>query len=94
MGVNNAELWNNIGLCCFYSSQYDMAVGCFERALSLCGDEDMADVWYNIGHLGVALGDHGLAYQAFKVRVCIGIYTCILCLCASLPTLSRLSHPT
>jgi tetratricopeptide repeat protein 8 len=21
MGVNNAELWNNLGLCCFYASQ-------------------------------------------------------------------------
>jgi len=71
MGVNNTELWNNIGLCCFYSAQYDMAVGCFDRALSLSGDEDMADVWYNIGHLGVALGDHGLAYQAFKVAVSV-----------------------
>lgn len=28
----------------------------------------MADVWYNVGHVGVALGDLGLAYQAFKVR--------------------------
>jgi tetratricopeptide repeat protein 8 len=71
MGVNNTELWNNIGLCCFYSSQYDMAIGCFDRALSLSSDDDMADVWYNIGHLGVALGDHGLAYQAFKVAVSV-----------------------
>lgn len=71
MGVNNTEVWNNIGLCCFYSSQYDMALGCFERALSLAGDEEMADVWYNIGHVGVSLGDLGLAYQAFKVAVSI-----------------------
>jgi tetratricopeptide repeat protein 8 len=69
MGVNNAEIWNNIGLCCFYSSQYDMALGCMERALSLAADEEMADVWYNIGHIGISLGDHGLAYQAFKVSV-------------------------
>jgi hypothetical protein len=46
MGVNNTEVWNNIGLCCFYSSQYDMALGCFERALGMSGDDDMADVWY------------------------------------------------
>jgi tetratricopeptide repeat protein 8 len=26
---------------------------------------------YNIGHIGVALGDLGLAYQAFKVAVSI-----------------------
>ncbi len=71
MGVNNSELWNNIGLCCFYSAQYDMAIGCFDRALALSSDDDMADVWYNIGHLGVAMGDHGLAYQAFKVAVSV-----------------------
>lgn len=71
MGVNNTEIWNNIGLCCFYSSQYDMALGCFDRALAHSGDDDMSDVWYNIGHLGVSLGDHGLAYQAFKVAVSV-----------------------
>lgn len=46
MGVNNTELWNNLGLCCFYASQYDMALNCFERALSLASDDNMADVWY------------------------------------------------
>lgn len=88
MGVNSPEVWNNIGLCCFFSSQYDMALGCFERALVLAGDEEMSDLWwvdivfshicfslhfkrYNIGHVGISLGDLGLAYQAFKVAVSI-----------------------
>jgi len=71
MGVNNTEVWNNVGLCCFYSSQYDMALGCFDRALSLADDDVMADVWYNIGHVGVSLGDLGLAYQAFKIALSI-----------------------
>lgn len=71
MGVNNTELWNNLGLCCFYASQYDMALNCFERALSMASDDNMADVWYNIGHIGVSLGDLGLAYQAFKVAVSV-----------------------
>lgn len=71
MGINSAELWNNIGLCCFYSSQYDMALGCFDRALNLSSDEEMADTWYNIGHIGIALGDLGMAYQAFKIVISI-----------------------
>ena len=71
MGVINAELWNNIGLCCFYAAQYDLSLGCFERALSLSSDDTMADIWYNIGHIGISLGDLGLAYQAFKVTVSI-----------------------
>ena len=54
-GVNSAELWNNLGLCCFHASQYDMALGCFERAFRLADDASMADVWYNIGQ--VALGE-------------------------------------
>ena len=70
-GVNNTELWNNVGLCCFYAAQYDMSLGCFERALALANDDSMADVWYNIGHVGVALGDLGLAYQAFKVAASV-----------------------
>ena len=31
MGVTNAELWANLGLCCFYSSQYDMCLGCLDQ---------------------------------------------------------------
>jgi tetratricopeptide repeat protein 8 len=45
MGVNNTELWTNIGLSCFYCSQYDITLSCFERALSLADDSNMADIW-------------------------------------------------
>jgi len=71
MGVNTAELWNNLGLCCFYASQYDMTLNCFERALQLADDSNMADVWYNIGHLAIGIGDLGLAYQAFKIAISV-----------------------
>ena len=71
MGIKSSPLFNNIGLCCFYASQYDMALSCFDRALTLATDEEMADIWYNVGHVGVALGDLGLAHQAFKVSVSI-----------------------
>ena len=53
MGVYNTELFNNLGLCCFYAQQYDMALNCFERALNLATDENMADVWYNIGQVAL-----------------------------------------
>ena len=36
---------------------------CLDRALSIADDDQMADVWYNIGHIGISLGDLGLAYQ-------------------------------
>lgn len=53
MGIYNAELFNNLGLCCFYAQQFDMTIPCFERALSLAKDEDVADVWYNISHIAI-----------------------------------------
>ena len=71
MGVATTELWTNLGLCCFFAAQYDIALSCFDRALSLASDEDMADVWYNIGHVAVGIGDLGLAYQAFRVAVSV-----------------------
>ncbi len=71
MGVNNTELWNNLGLCCFYASQYDMTISCFERALTLAGDDNLSDVYYNIGQLAIGIGDLGLAYQAFKVSMSV-----------------------
>lgn len=71
MGVNNTELWNNLALCCFYSSQYDMALSCFERALAMAGDDNMADVWFNIGQVAIGIGDLSLAYQALKVSISV-----------------------
>lgn len=71
MGINNTELWNNIGLCCFYASQYDMTLSCFEKALALASDDNMADVWYNVGHVAIGLGDLNLAYQALKVAISV-----------------------
>ncbi len=62
-GVASSELWNNMGLCCFFASQYDMALSCFDRALGIAdSDEVRAEVWYNIGHIGIGIGDLGLAY--------------------------------
>lgn len=29
----------------------------------------MSEVWYNIGHVAIGIGDVGLAYQAFRVAV-------------------------
>jgi len=37
----------------------------------MADDDQMADVWFNIGHIGISLGDLGLAYQAFKVAVSV-----------------------
>nr|XP_046164498.1 tetratricopeptide repeat protein 8-like isoform X2 [Oncorhynchus gorbuscha] len=70
MGVYNCQLYNNLGLCCFYAQQYDMTLSSFERALALvANDEEQADVWYNIGHVAVGIGDLTLASQCFKLAL-------------------------
>jgi len=53
MGVYNAELFNNLGLCCFYAQQYDMTLTCFERALAIADENTVADIWFNIGHIAI-----------------------------------------
>ena len=54
MGVYNAELYNNLGLCCFYAQQYDMTLTSFERALSLSGDDaTTSEIWYNVGQVAM-----------------------------------------
>ncbi|RWS06118.1 Tetratricopeptide repeat protein 8-like protein [Dinothrombium tinctorium] len=62
MGTCNAELYNNIGLCCYYSQQFDMTITCFERALMYSdSDETTADIWYNLAHIVLGAGDRQLA---------------------------------
>ncbi|XP_058511317.1 tetratricopeptide repeat protein 8 isoform X3 [Ochotona princeps] len=70
MGVYNCQLFNNLGLCCFYAQQYDMTLSSFERALSLAEhEEETADVWYNLGHVAVGIGDTNLAHQCFRLAL-------------------------
>ena len=54
MGVASAELYVNIGLCCFYAQQYDLTFQCLLRALSLASDDCLlADCWYNVAHVAL-----------------------------------------
>ncbi|KAG5191229.1 hypothetical protein JKP88DRAFT_259616 [Tribonema minus] len=66
-GASGGAVWNNLGLCCFYGGQYDMALGCLDRALTAAGDDIIGDVWYNIAQVAIGMGDVGMAYQALRV---------------------------
>lgn len=62
MGVNNAELFNNLGLCCFYAQQYDMTLACMERALESAeedtlGKERERERNYNLFKASTNLGE-------------------------------------
>lgn len=69
LGLNSAELWNNLGLCAYYSGQYDICLSCFERGLLVADDPTSAEIWYNISHVSIGLGDLSLAYQALKISI-------------------------
>ena len=63
----NSQLFNNLGICCFYAQQYDMTLTSFERALSLAeNEEEVAEVWHNLGHVAVGIGDTNLVHQCFR----------------------------
>lgn len=53
MGIVNAALLNNLGLCCFHAQQYHVALAVFRRALVVAEGEDLANVWYNLSHVAV-----------------------------------------
>lgn len=63
-------MWNNLGLCLFYDGQYDLFYSCFERALDLADESNKADIWYNLSHIFINLGDVGMAYQCLKLVLC------------------------
>lgn len=72
MGLERAEVFNNIGLSAYMSSQFDYALSAFERSLELCEeDTTRADVWFNISHVGMALGDFGFSERALRIAIAL-----------------------
>lgn len=70
MGIQQPEVWNNIGLAAYLSVQLEVALSCFEKALFACEEDSMrADVWYNMSHVGIALGDLTFAERALRIAV-------------------------
>jgi tetratricopeptide (TPR) repeat protein len=65
-----AEIWNNLGLCAFFSQQYDICLDFFHKALHSSTDDNVvADIWYNIGHVAIGAGDWEWAYESFQIAV-------------------------
>ena len=58
----------NVGLAAFAAGQFDLALGPFSQALRVADDDETSsDIWYNVGTVGIAVGDLNLAYQAFRI---------------------------
>ena len=69
LGINSGEVWNNLGLCAYYSGQYDFCISCFERGLLVADEEISSEIWYNISHVAIGVGNMELAYHALKVAL-------------------------
>ncbi|TPP42889.1 TPR repeat family protein [Leishmania donovani] len=70
MGLHTSEVWTNMGLCAFYTFQMELSLRCLSHALALCKeDSQRADVWYNIGHVGIGMGNMAFAERAFRLAV-------------------------
>merc|ERR550525_1816087 len=47
-----------------------MTITCLQRALHIAEDQDiLSEVWYNVAHLALGIGDVNLAYQGFKLAL-------------------------
>jgi len=67
---DNAEIWNNMGLCTFYSQQYDLCLVCFERAFQVAEDDiTISDIWYNLSQVANSIGDILLTYRCLKLAI-------------------------
>ncbi|CAB3397472.1 unnamed protein product [Caenorhabditis bovis] len=69
MGVSSAELFMNIGLCCLAAQQFDFALSSIMRAQATMTEDVGADIWYNIGHVMVEVGDLRYAARAYRIAL-------------------------
>ncbi|ULT90376.1 hypothetical protein L5515_008447 [Caenorhabditis briggsae] len=69
MGVSSAELFMNIGLCCFAAQQFDFAVSSILRAQSTMTEDVAADIWYNIGQVMIDVGELEYAARAYSIAL-------------------------
>jgi tetratricopeptide repeat protein 8 len=46
-----------------------MTLSCFEKALAIAEDDTIGDIWYNIAHVAIGIGDLSLAFQALKICI-------------------------
>jgi len=69
---NQVQIFNNIGLCCYYIQKPGLAIAALRQALNLSNEEDeTADIWYNIGLVSTSSGNFLLAKQAYQMAITI-----------------------
>uniref|UniRef100_A0AC35FMZ3 Tetratricopeptide repeat protein 8 n=1 Tax=Panagrolaimus sp. PS1159 TaxID=55785 RepID=A0AC35FMZ3_9BILA len=71
MGVNRPELFMNIGLCCFYCQQLDLALACIDQALAVSSDDVSADLWYDAAHIMLANCHNKMAQRCLRLALAV-----------------------
>ncbi|VDP54994.1 unnamed protein product, partial [Schistosoma curassoni] len=66
-GYESTELYNNLGLCTFYTQQYDLCLSFFNQAIALSDTTNLADIYYNLGH--IAIVSHVIIFTTYYVTV-------------------------
>ncbi|XP_068632664.1 tetratricopeptide repeat protein 8 [Battus philenor] len=67
-----SEIYNNLGLCCLYCSQWDLIIACFRQALYFSTEPtSKADIWFNLAHVALSTGDLTLARRCLQVSLAI-----------------------
>uniref|UniRef100_A0A183CE91 TPR_REGION domain-containing protein n=1 Tax=Globodera pallida TaxID=36090 RepID=A0A183CE91_GLOPA len=69
MGVNSAELYVNLAVCCFYCQQFDLACGCLQQAHAFADQQMQADLWYNTAHFAMARCDLKMAERCLQLAL-------------------------
>ncbi|XP_018644814.1 tetratricopeptide repeat protein 8, tpr8,putative, partial [Schistosoma mansoni] len=65
-GYESSELYNNLGLCTFYTQQYDLSLSFFNQAIALSDTTNLADIYYNLGH--IAIVSHIIIFTTHQVN--------------------------
>ncbi|KAK4472499.1 hypothetical protein MN116_003746 [Schistosoma mekongi] len=68
-GYESTELYNNLGLCTFYAQQYDLCLSFFNQAIALSDATNSADIYYNLGHIAINIGDLQMAYHCLYLAI-------------------------
>jgi tetratricopeptide repeat protein 8 len=73
MGVENAAVWNNIGLCAYFSQEYETCFLAYKKAIEVAfGDDNQSSqIWYNLGQVASSMGDLSFAYQCYKIAIAV-----------------------
>ncbi|XP_014362470.2 tetratricopeptide repeat protein 8 [Papilio machaon] len=67
-----SEIYNNLGLCCLYCSQWDLILPCFRQSLFFStSPSSKADIWFNLAHVALSTGDMSLARRCLQVSLAI-----------------------